>query len=109
MKKEMLFAAAGIIAGGIIGYAAALQTGGSDMHAAMGNMTAGLENKQGDEFEHAFLMDMIVHHEGAVDMAQMVLDRSQRPELRKLAEDIIAAQAREIEQMRQWMNTWFNH
>ena len=49
-----------------------------------------------------FVAGMIPHHQGAVDMAQVVLDRSTRPELRSLAEDIIAAQNAEIELMRTW-------
>jgi uncharacterized protein (DUF305 family) len=80
---------------------------GSGMHSAMSDMTGGLEGKEGAEFEQAFLKEMIVHHEGAVAMAQMVLQKSQRPELIKLANDIIAAQTTEITQMREWQNSWF--
>ncbi len=78
-----------------------------NMGSTMDGMTAGLEGKENAEFEKAFLAEMIVHHEGAVAMAHMVLEKSNRPELTKLANDIIAAQTAEIAQMREWQKTWF--
>lgn len=78
-----------------------------DMSTTMDGMTAGLKNKDGADFEQAFIDGMIVHHEGAVAMAQMVLKKSQRPELVKLANDIIAAQTTEINLMRTWKVEWF--
>jgi uncharacterized protein (DUF305 family) len=46
-----------------------------------------------------FLAMMIPHHEGAVDMARLVLQHGDDPVTRKLAEDIIASQRVEIEGM----------
>ena len=46
-----------------------------------------------------FLAMMIPHHEGAVDMARLVLQHGDDPVTRKLAEDIIASQRVEIESM----------
>jgi uncharacterized protein (DUF305 family) len=59
------------------------------------------------EFDLRFIDSMIPHHEGAVVMAKEVLQKSQRPELKKLAEDIIKAQAKEISQMKQWRTAWY--
>ncbi len=78
-----------------------------NMEAMMHDMNAVLEGKTGDEFDEAFLKEMIVHHEGAVDMAEKVLEVSQRPELIKLANDIIKAQTVEIEMMNKWKTEWF--
>lgn len=50
-----------------------------------------------------FARGMIPHHQGAIDMAQAVLAHGQDAEIRKLAEDIIAAQEKEIAFLRNWL------
>ncbi len=79
----------------------------STMTTAMHGMTTALEGKTGDEFDKQFLSEMIEHHEGAVVMARQVLATSKRPELIKLANDIISAQTTEISTMKSWQNDWF--
>lgn len=63
---------------------------------------------QGDAFDQAFLKEMIVHHEGALDMASQALVRSSRQEIRSLAQDIIVSQDREIKLMQSWFDQWFS-
>ena len=84
-----------------------MKTGG-DMSSMMMDMNKGLEGKTGDAFDQTFLNEMIVHHQGAVEMAKLVLKTSKRPELIKLANDIIAAQNGEIKMMQDWNKTWFS-
>lgn len=79
-----------------------------DMSSMMQDMMHGLEGKKGDDFDKAFISEMIIHHEGAVAMANAVLLNSNKPELVKLANDIIVAQTKEIEMMKEWQNTWFD-
>ncbi len=79
---------------------------GSGSSMSMDDMTSDLKNKTGDEFDKAFLAEMIIHHQGAIDMANLVLQKSSKPELRSLANDIIAAQTKEINQMKQWQMQW---
>lgn len=58
-------------------------------------------------YDLRFIDSMIPHHQGALVMAQEVLEKSKRPELIKLAKSMLAEQKKEIAQMQQWRNQWY--
>ncbi|MDD4319579.1 MAG: DUF305 domain-containing protein [Candidatus Peribacteraceae bacterium] len=65
-----------------------------------------LRGLRGEEFDRAFLMHMIPHHQDAVAMAQMALDRSAHEEVKEMAREIITDQREEVDRMRGWQETW---
>ncbi len=65
-----------------------------------------LENKSDDELDAVFINMMIPHHEGAVAMAQTVIDRGNHGELKVFAQKIIDVQQKEIAQMKEWQQLW---
>lgn len=81
--------------------------GGQDMSGVMKSMMSGLENKTGDEFDKAFLSEMIVHHQGAIDIADLALHNAQHQEIKDLANNIISAQIKEVKQMEAWQQAWY--
>lgn len=50
-----------------------------------------------------FVTGMIPHHQGAIDMAKIEVEKGKDPEIKKLAQDIIKAQEKEIEFMNKWL------
>ncbi|MEH2449933.1 DUF305 domain-containing protein [Nostoc sp.] len=58
-------------------------------------------------FDLRFIDAMIPHHQGAVEMAKEAQQKSKRPEIKKLADNIIKSQDQEITQMKQWRQAWY--
>lgn len=56
-----------------------------------------------EDADVAFACGMIAHHQGAIDMAEVLLEHGDDPQMRALAEEIIAAQGTEIERMTTWL------
>ena len=70
------------------------------MMITMPAMEQGMMNEDPDV---AFACSMIAHHQGAIDMAQVLLEYGDDPEMIKLAEEIVQAQVGEIEVMTNWL------
>ena len=73
---------------------------------SMDSMVSNLVALDGDEFDGRFIELMIEHHQGAIDMANLIPARTQRQELRDLGNNIITAQTGEIEMMKGWQKDW---
>lgn len=92
--------------GGSVDNAAASAWAGGDAFARA--LSAGMQRMHEDmlrapptgDADRDFLATMIPHHEGAVEMARLLLIHGKDPLVRRLAEDIIAGQQAEIEAMK---------
>ena len=54
-----------------------------------------------------FIEMMVPHHQDAIDMANLALQKATRPEIKTLAENIKRTQTLEIAQMRTWYKSWY--
>ena len=82
--------------------------GGHGDHGGDGMMSdddmRALADADGAEASRLFLEQMIEHHEGAIEMAQNLVDDGENGEVRQLGEAIITAQKAEIELMRELLD-----
>lgn len=84
---------------------------GMPMHhqSHMGDMSmmAGLNTLPPQRLEAVFMIQMIPHHQGAIEMAGLVADRAAHQELKDLAKNITSSQSAEIDQMNGWLSEWY--
>lgn len=79
----------------------------SGMHMGMMGDGSDLTRlKNAENFDKAFIEEMIPHHQMAVMMATMLKNATNREEMKRLADDIITSQSNEINQMRDWQRQW---
>ena len=79
----------------------------------MMNMGGGKDSTKGGmmmdmtQMDRHFIERMIPHHQDAIEMAKLALDKSKKSEIKKLAKDIINSQTAEIETMKKLYKEWF--
>lgn len=74
-----------------------------NMQKMMQTMPAMHEGMMNESPNVAFACGMIAHHQGAIDMAEVMLEHGDDEQLRTLAETIIESQKAEIEDMTNWL------
>ncbi|MGJ3510172.1 DUF305 domain-containing protein [Enemella sp. A6] len=74
--------------------------------ASESTASAGQVDQAHNDADTMFAQMMIVHHEGAIEMADLAVEKANSQEVRTLAEGISAAQGPEIEKMTAWLEAW---
>jgi len=80
---------------------------GAAVHPGMAGGGCGASWMGRGPTDQRFIVMMIPHHEGAIAMADLALNRARRPEIRALATRIKVSQASENDQMRRWYRQWY--
>ena len=99
MKLSRRSAIAGVAVGAIVVILAACGSSGDSGTSA---------TPTGAAFDRAFIDAMVPHHESAIVMARTAKEAGlSQPDLLKVADDILATQQDEIDQMQKWRGEWF--
>jgi uncharacterized protein (DUF305 family) len=107
--KSLAYAVVGFLLGGLVVSVAATQfnkSEDSNGSMTMSQMSEDLKGKTGDDFDQAFISGMIGHHQGAINMANLAKENAKHDEIKKLADDILSAQSKEIDMMQTWQTDW---
>jgi uncharacterized protein (DUF305 family) len=64
------------------------------------------ETYVGEDYDRYYIANMMAHHEGAVDMAKLALTSAKHQELKDMANEIVTAQTKEINNMMAWQKAW---
>lgn len=103
MKSTIGIGIGALILGAVLGYWAMPR----DFSGPMEGSFMGGRSMENAAIDRHFIEQMIPHHEGAIAMAELALERSERPEIRSLANSIVEDQSRENALMRTWYREWF--
>lgn len=115
MKKEsILFGVIGLVLGVLLMMVIASNAVNSQNTGIMKMMGIGSGKSMMQSFNSGnsvidahFIEQMIPHHEDAITMANLALEKSNREEIRELAHNIIESQSKEIRQMKEWYKNWY--
>ncbi len=110
MNDKIMFGIGGVVVGLVLA-----NIFGSTMFSGFNNRNSGMmgnnQNRSNVQMmgniDKHFIEQMIPHHDGAVAMAKVALEKSKHPEIKTLASAIIAGQTKEIEDMAGWYKNWF--
>lgn len=109
--KPLAFGIIGFLIGGLVVSFAATQLDEpsntiTSSEMSMSQMSDNLKSKTGDDFDAAFISSMIEHHQGAINMAKLAEKNAKHDEIKNMSNDIMAAQSKEIDMMKNWQTEW---
>ena len=71
------------------------------------SITKDEEHHMGASSEEEFLVNMIPHHQEAIDTAKIIVAKTENAELKKIAQSIILGQSAEVTTMKGWLTSWY--
>lgn len=119
MKRQQIIVvlivivAIAVVGGGILAYFMATQaTPSSSENSSISDVSNRSETYKkyaalkGEAYDKEFVANMIVHHESAMNMAEMALASASHQEVKNLATAINTSQGQEVGTMRHWQTQW---
>lgn len=112
-KNKLQYGIIGALIGGFFVWLIAASSFSRGMNGMMGinRQQNTIPSQQGfsmmGNMDKQFIEQMIPHHEDAITMAKLALEKSQRSEIKELANTIIKTQSDEISNMREWYKDWY--
>lgn len=108
MNNKITYGIGGIVIGLLAaGIFTSSMFSGSNSRMMGDNMQNLASDRMMGNLDKHFIEQMIPHHESAVEMAQMALEKSNHQEIKTLATNIINDQNKEIGDMTAWYKNWF--
>jgi uncharacterized protein (DUF305 family) len=93
--------------GGIIGLILGLMISPVLFRGSVYKCGPAKSGEMAQSIDRHFIEQMIPHHQGAITMAELALEKTKYPEIKSFAQGIIDAQQREITDMKKWYMEWF--
>lgn len=112
-NNKILFGVGGIVIGLLLAgvFYPMMRYGGYGMmnwrNNSAYNQGVNENNQNVSTLDKHFIEQMIPHHEGAIAMANLALQKAKHSEIKTLATAIISAQTSEIQSMNSWYQDWF--
>jgi uncharacterized protein (DUF305 family) len=100
----MMGGSGGMMSGSMMGGSGGMMGSAGSMMGGSGGM---MGNGMMGEVDRHFIEQMIPHHQTAIAMADLALQKAQHPEVKTLAAAIKQTQTAEIVQMRAWYRQWY--
>lgn len=110
-KDPLLYGVIGVLIGAVGVWFLAMNAVNTNNNGMMRMMGMRYDNQgampNSTTMDAHFIEQMIPHHEDAITMSKIALEKANRPEVKELAQNIITSQSKEINQMKEWYNDWF--